>query len=363
MQIPFVDFKNMHDEIKDEIYGAFDKVYENSWFIQGEEVNKFEEEFAKYCGSKYCVGVGNGLEALSLALKTLDITIEDEVIVPSNTFIATALAASSVQAKIVLVDPDPITFNLKGEDIEKYITEKTKVIIPVHLYGQAAEMDTIMKLAKKYNLYVVEDCAQAHGATYKGQSIGTFGEFGCFSFYPGKNLGCLGDGGAIITNDEDLAKKVRTLANYGSIEKYNHIYKGTNSRLDELQAAFLRIKLRQLDKWNMDRNRIAERYKEGIHNSLIKTPQIGHDRNHVWHIYAILCEKRDDLQKYLREKGIITLSHYPIPIAKQGAYKEEKLECSEYAQYLASHELSLPMYYGMTEEQIDYVIDALNEFN
>lgn len=362
MRVPFATFDIMHSELKNEMMAKFEEVYDRGWFIQGDECVAFEKEFAEWNNSGYCVGMATGLDAIYLGLKALGIGTGDEVIVPSNTFIATALAVSYTGARVILVDPDPKTYNLGGSNIEKVITPATKAIIPVHLYGQSAEMDTIMDLARKYHLYVLEDCAQAHGATYKGKKVGTFGDISAFSFYPGKNLGALGDGGAIVTNNEDLAQKVRCLGNYGSDVKYHHIYKGTNSRLDELQAAFLRIKLRHLDHYAVERNAIAQRYIEGITNPKIILPKIGRDSTHVWHIFAVMCNERDLLQKYLHNLGIGTVIHYPVAIADQLAYAEDQLEHLPIAEYIAHCELSIPMYVGMNDSEIKYVIDALNDF-
>ena len=363
MEVPFATFNVMHAAVEKEMFVAFANVYRKGWFIQGEECAAFEKEFAAYLGTKFCVGVATGLDALILALKALEIGPGDEVIVPGNTFIATVLAISYVGATPVLVEPDEITYNLSGNHLEEAITNKTRVVLPVHLYGQTAEMDTIMDIAEKHGLYVIEDCAQAHGALYKGKPAGTFGAIGCYSFYPGKNLGALGDAGAVVTNDKMLADKVRALGNYGSDTKYHHIYKGVNSRLDEIQAAFLRIKLRHLDEYNAERNRIAEKYLAKIHNPLIALPRIGADRTHVWHIFAVMCEYRDKLHDYLAEKGIGTVSHYPIAICNQECYKDENLCHGHLTEKIAAQELSIPMYVGMKEEEIGYVIDALNEFS
>lgn len=362
MQIPFSKFDNMHLPIKEEMIEKFSQMYDKGWFIQGNEYKEFEKEFARYFDVKHCIGVGNGLDAIYLTLLALGISKGDEVIIPSNTFIATALAVSYAGATPVIVDPDAVTYNMCGKGLEDALTSKTKAIIPVHLYGQAAEMDEIMEFAKKHNLFVIEDCAQAHGALYKGTKVGTFGDAGCFSFYPGKNLGALGDGGAVISNNDELSEKIRAIANYGSKEKYNHIYMGTNSRLDEIQAGFLRIKLKHLDEYNADRNRIALRYLNGIKNDKIKLPAIGENRTHIWHIFAVMCECRDKLEKYLAEKGIGVASHYPISIADQKAYSELNLPKLPLAQQIAASELSLPLYVGMTDEEIDYVINAINEF-
>ncbi|MCI5503360.1 MAG: DegT/DnrJ/EryC1/StrS family aminotransferase, partial [Eubacterium sp.] len=304
MKIPFVTFKPMEAELDKELREAFDRVYTRSWYIEGVEDEAFEKAFAKYCESKYCVGVGNGLDALFLALKALGIKEGDEVIVPSNTYIATALAVTYVGATPVFVEPDIRTFNIDPSRIEEAITDKTKAIMPVHLYGQPCDMDPILEIAKKYGLFVVEDCAQAHGATYKGKVIGSFGDAAGFSFYPGKNLGALGDAGATVTNDEELAKKVRALGNYGSDYKYHHIYKGNNSRLDELQAAFLAAKLPHLNRMNEERRRIAQKYIDGIKNEEVILPYIPEYANPVWHIFGIRCKRRDELEKFLNDAGI-----------------------------------------------------------
>jgi dTDP-4-amino-4,6-dideoxygalactose transaminase len=310
------------------------------------------------------VGVGNGLDALMLSLKALGIRDGDEVIVPSNTYIATALAVTYVGATPVFVEPDIRTFNINPSLIEDNITEKTKAIMPVHLYGQPCDMDSIMDIAKKHNLYVVEDCAQAHGAVYKGKKVGSFGDMAGFSFYPGKNLGALGDAGAVVTNDKDLADKVRALGNYGSDYKYHHIYKGNNSRLDELQAAFLSAKLPHLNRMNGERCRIAESYLKEIKNSEIVLPYVMEDTEPVWHIFGIRCDRRDELEKFLNDRGIGTNKHYPIPIHLQKCYKDMGFVKGDFpvAEEISATELSLPMYYGMTDEQVRYVIDNINEF-
>ena len=364
MKIPFVTFLPMEKELSNELRGAFDRVFTRSWYIEGVEDEAFEKAFAEYCGTKYCVGVGNGLDALMLALKALGIGEGDEVIVPSNTYIATALAVTYVGATPVFVEPDISTFNINPELIVAAISKKTKAIMPVHLYGQACDMDPIMDVAKKYGLYVVEDCAQAHGATYKGRKVGTFGDVAGFSFYPGKNLGALGDAGAAITNNEELANKIRTLGNYGSDYKYHHIFKGNNSRLDELQAAFLAAKLPHLDRMNTERRRIAKMYTEGIENVKITTPYVLPDCVPVWHIYGIRCTERNALEKHLNNKGIGTNKHYPIPMHLQECYKDLNIPQGSLpiAEEISNTELSIPMYYGMTDDEIRYVIDAINEF-
>ena len=364
MKIPFVSFHSMEDELNDEIRAAFDRVFIHSWYIKGVEGKAFEEVFAEYCGAKYCIGVGNGLDALMLALKVLDIGEGDEVIVPSNTYIATALAVTYVGAVPVFVEPDIETFNINPVLIEEKITGKTKAIMPVHLYGQACNMEPIMRIARKHSLRVVEDCAQAHGAKYRGQRVGTFGDIAGFSFYPGKNLGALGDAGAVVTNNRELAEKVRVFGNYGSDFKYHHIYKGNNSRLDEIQAAFLSAKLPHMERMNDERRRIAKCYLDGIVNSEVMLPYVLPGTNPVWHIFGIRCKRRDDLEKFLNEKGIGTNKHYPIPMHLQECYKNLGIAkgALPIAEEISATELSLPMYYGMTEEQIQYVIECINQF-
>jgi dTDP-4-amino-4,6-dideoxygalactose transaminase len=362
MIVPFGTVDRIHAEIRDEMIRTFTSVYDGGWFIQGEECEKFEREFAAYCGTEYCVGVATGLDALYLSLRALGIGPGDEVILPGNTFVATALAVSYAGAAPVTVDPDPTTCNMCGKGLEEALTERTKAVIPVHLYGQAAQMDEIMAFAGRHGLKVVEDCAQAHGATFRGKKVGTFGDAGCFSFYPGKNLGALGDAGAVVTGSEELSKKVRSLGNYGSAEKYHHVFKGTNSRLDELQAAFLRVKLRRLDEYNAERNRIAQKYLSEIRNPKIVLPAIGPERTHIWHIFSIFCETRDDLHQYLAQAGIGTACHYPIAVADQECYQSDHLADTPVAREIAARELSLPMYGGMTEKEIRYVIDTLNRY-
>ena len=365
MQIPFVSLKQMHEEIKDGLTFAFDNVLEKNSFIMGEELEKFEKDFAAYCGTKYAVGVGNGLDALYLILRALDIGVGDEVIVPSNTYIATALAVSYTGAAPVFVEPDISTFNIDPALIEEKITDKTKAVIAVHLYGRTADMDPVIEIAKKYGLKVIEDSAQAHGALYKGKRAGSLGIASGFSFYPGKNLGALGDGGAVTTNDAEIAEKVAMLRNYGSKIKYRHEMMGNNSRLDELQAAFLNAKLPCLDKWNEFRNKIARRYLEKIKNPLITLP-LSCDNEHysVWHIFAVMTDHRSALEKYLTEKGIGTNKHYPTAMHLQGAYRSLGFKEGDFpiAERIADNELSLPMYYGMTDEETDYVIEALNSW-
>lgn len=365
MNVPFVSFLPMEHELDKEIRSAFNRVFERSWYIEGREDDSFEKAFADYCNVNYCVGTGNGLDALMLALKALDIHEGDEVIVPSNTFIATALAVTYTGAIPVFVEPDIRTFNIDPLKIEEKITEKTKAIMPVHLYGQACDMDPIMEIARKNHLYVVEDCAQAHGATYKGKRIGSFGDAAGFSFYPGKNLGALGDAGASITNSKELADKIRALGNYGSDYKYHHIYQGNNSRLDEMQAAFLAAKLPYLDKMNNERRRIAQMYLNGIHNKSVVLPYVISDAEPVWHIFALRCKHRDELEKYLNDNGVGTNKHYPTPMHLQKCYENLGIQKGELpiAEEISATELSLPMFYGISDEQVNYVIELINKFD
>ena len=363
--IPFASFENMHAEIRRELDAAYRTVMDRSYFIQGKACEQFEREFAAYCGTDYCIGVSNGLDALMLILRAMEIGEGDEVIVPSNTYIATALAVSYVGAKPVFVEPELATFNINPDLIEEKITGKTKAIIAVHLQGRPADMDSINAVARKYGLRVIEDAAQAHGARYKGKKVGSLGDAAGFSFYPGKNLGALGDGGCVTTNDRVIADKVRALGNYGSDYKYHHIYKGCNSRLDEMQAAFLSVKLKQLDKWNQERRRIAGRYLSEIHNPLIALPcRSDSSFEHIYHVFVIRCRERDSLEKYLKERGIGTLKHYPIPMHLQGAYADLNIRKGDLpiAEEISETVLSIPMYYGMSDEDISYVIEVINRY-
>lgn len=366
MKVPFATFLPMHNEIRQELDSAYNRVLDKSYFIHGDECRKFEEEFAEYCGVKYCVGVATGLDALFLILKAMNIGNGDEVIVPSNTYIATALAVSYTGAKPIFVEPEIETFNINPSRIEEKITSNTKAIIAVHLQGRTADMEAINVIAKKHNLKVIEDAAQAHGAKYKGKKAGSLCDAAGFSFYPGKNLGALGDGGCITTNNKKLADKVRALGNYGSDYKYHHIYKGVNSRLDEIQAAFLRVKLPNLDRWNEDRRATAKKYFESIKNPLIKLPLKSTDEfEHIYHVFVIRCDKRDELEKYLNVNGVGTVKHYPIPMHEQECYKDLEIKHGELpiAEEISRTVLSIPMYYGMTDEEINYVIEVINKFN
>ena len=365
MKIPFVSFEPMHNEMKSLLDNAYSRVMEKNYFIQGDECLRFEQEFAEYCGAKYCIGVANGLDALTLILRAMDIKTGDEVIVPSNTYIATALAVSSVGSTPVFVEPELNTYNIDVNRIEEKINSNTKAIIAVHLQGRTADMDQINKIADKYNLRVIEDAAQAHGAKYKGKRAGALADAAGFSFYPGKNLGALGDGGCVTTDSKELAENIRALGNYGSDYKYHHIYKGVNSRLDELQAAFLREKLKELEKWNVYRRKVAKVYLEGINNPLISLPLCSdNDYEHVYHVFVIRCEKRDELEKYLNDNGVGTVKHYPIPMHLQNAYCDLGIAQGELpiAEEISNTVLSIPMYYGIKDEEIDYVIKLINDF-
>jgi len=354
----------IHNEIKEELKNAFNDVLDSEWFIMGNFLDKFEKKFAEFCGAEYCVGVGSGLDAIQLILKAYGIKEGDEVILPSNTYIATALAVSYVGATPVLIEPDIKTLNIDPDLIEEKITSKTKAIIVVHLYGRAANMDKISDIAQRYKLKIIEDSAQSHGAYYKDKRVGNLGDAAAFSFYPGKNLGALGDGGAVVTNHKEIADKVRVLRNYGSCKKYYNECKGINSRLDELQAAFLLVKLRNLDKWTKERIRIANRYINEINNDKITLPIVEDMSSHVYHIFPILCNERDRLIPYLDEKGIEVLIHYPIPIHLQKAYKELGFIKGDFkiVEKICKMELSIPLYPGMSEEEITYVIDSINSF-
>ncbi len=362
MRIEYTDFKRMHKPMEKELLQCYLDVYNNQWFIQGEKLANFEREFAAYCGSGYCIGVGNGLDALRLILMAYDIGEGDEVIVPSNTFIATALAVSYVGAKPVFVEPDMDTLLMDPDLIEEKITGNTKAIIAVHLYGRMAEMDKINAIAHRHSLKVFEDAAQAHGASLNGRKAGSWGDAAGFSFYPGKNLGALGDAGAVVTNHQEVAEKIRALGNYGSKVKYEHEYKGVNSRLDELQAAFLSSKLKHMGEWTSERKKIAAKYYNGINNPKITLPK--YTENNVYHIFPIFTEERDRMIAYLEEKGIHTLIHYPKAIHLQGAYQELGFKKGDYplAEKICATEISIPLFPGMTEDETQYVIECINRF-
>ena len=363
MNVPFVSFEVMHGQLREKMLERFAKMYDENIFIGGNELAAFEEEFAAFCGAKYCVGCANGLDALYLTLRAWGVGEGDEVIVPSHTYIATALAASYAGAKPVFVETDKY-FTLDPDRLEEAITDKTRAIIAVQLYGQCADMDRICEIAKRHGVKVLEDAAQAHGAKYKGRRAGSLADAAGFSFYPGKNLGALGDGGCMVTNDKELADCVRALGNYGSDYKYHHIYKGNNSRLDTIQAGLMRVKLPHLDDWNARRREVAARYCAGIKNNKVMLPATAPYNEHVFHIFAIRCKTRDDLQKYLQERDIHTLIHYPTAMFNQLAYADLGVKAGAFpiAEDVAATELSLPMFYGITDEQVDYVIDAINAY-
>jgi len=365
MEIPFLDLKIPYAELKEELDAAYRRVMESGWYILGKEVEAFEKEFAAYCGAKHCIGVGNGLEALHLILRGYGIGPGDEVVVPANTYIATWLAVSYAGATPVPVEPDERTYNIDPARIEEAITKRTRAIMPVHLYGQPADMDPIKEIAQKHGLKVIEDAAQAHGARYKGCIAGSLGDAAGFSFYPTKNLGAIGDGGAVVTNDDDLADKVRVLRNYGSRVKYENEVKGFNSRLDELQAAFLRVKLHHLDEWNERRRKLANVYLDqlaGIPDLVL--PYVPEWAGPVWHQFIIRHPRRDALQAYLKESGIGTLIHYPIPPHLSGAYSDMGYKEGSFpiTERIANTVLSLPMGLHVEEDAIRSIAEAIRRF-
>ena len=339
------------------------EVLRSGWYVLGKEVENFEKEWAEYVGSKYCVGLASGLDALWISFRLLDIGEGDEVIVCGNAYIACVMGITINGATPVFVEPDKYD-NIDADKIEEVITDKTKAILAVHLYGQACNMTKIMDIASRYNLKVVEDCAQSHGNHWDNKMVGTFGTVGCFSFYPSKGCGAFGDAGCIVTDDEELARKFKIFRNYGSEKRYHNQMVGSNSRLDELQAGLLRVKLKHMDEFNRERCIIAERYLLGIKNSVIQLPKIRPGADSTWHQFVIRTEKRDELKKYLEEKGIGTLIHYPIPphLSEAYAYLGKKEGDYPITEKRAKEVLSLPMYNGMTEEEITYVIDVINSF-
>ncbi len=363
--IPFVDLKAQYQTIEEEVKAEIDKALQQSNFILGEPVAKFEEAFAKFCQTQYAVGVASGTDALYLALKVLDIGKGDEVITAANTFVATVLAISYTGAKPVLVDVNPDTYNIDLEKIEEKITPHTKAIIPVHLYGRPVDMDKLNLLAKKHNLKVVEDAAQAHGATYKERRVGSFGLIGCFSFYPGKNLGAYGDGGAVVTSDSNLYQKFRMIRNYGSPKKYYHDTIGYNSRLDTIQAAILGVKLRYLEAWNKQRLRNAKLYNQKLKNiGDLVLPKVDDNNLSVFHLYVVRTKRRDGLLKYLKANDIRCGIHYPIPIYSLGAYSCLGLKPEDFSvtEEFSKEVLSLPMYAELTAVQVDEVVSTIKKF-
>lgn len=339
------------------------EVLRSGWYILGKEVSKFEEEFSQYIGGKYCVGLASGLDALWTAVRLLGIGIGDEVIVQGNTYIASVMGITINGATPVFVEPDEY-YSIDADRIEEKITEKTKAIMVVHLYGHPAQMDKIKNICDKHNLKLIEDCAQSHGAVFEGKMTGTFGDVGCFSFYPSKNLGAFGDAGAVVVNDESLANEFRIFRNYGSEKRYYNKVIGTNSRLDEIQAGLLRVRLRHIEELTQEKIKIAERYTMGICNPLISKPKVRDRSTCVWHQYVIRCEQRDRLIEYLDEKEIGTIIHYPIPPHLAEAYQYLHHEKGEFpiTEHMADTVLSIPMYNGMTKKEQEYVIDTLNQF-
>jgi dTDP-4-amino-4,6-dideoxygalactose transaminase len=360
--IKFLDLYKINQRYRNEIDLAVNRVLDSGRYLSGKENENFCSNFADYCGVKYCIGVANGLDALNIIIKAYGFSNGDEIIVPANTYIASILAISQNDCTPILVEPNIDTYTIDPDLIEEKITSKTKAIIAVHLYGQAAEMDKIWHLAKKYNLKIIEDSAQAHGAIYDGRRTGNLGDASGFSFYPGKNLGALGDGGAITTNDKDLYEKVKAIANYGSYVKYHNIYKGVNSRLDEIQAAVLNVKLKFLDKDNRTRRKIAKFYIENIKSPHIVTPKVNNEDSHVWHVFVIRTKRRDELRKYLEDNGIQIVIHYPIPPHKQVAYKELNNLSFPITEKIHNEVLSLPISPVMTKGEVLFVIDILNKW-
>lgn len=360
IKVPFLDLLATYKELKHELDDSVEKVLNSGWYILGDEVDLFEKEFAEYCGAAHTIGVANGLDALHLSLRAMEIGPGDEVIVPSNTYIATWLAVSECGATPIPVEPDITTFNIDTSKIKNLITSRTKAIIPVHLYGQSADLDPILNIAREHDLWVLEDAAQAHGARYKGQRIGGRCDAAAWSFYPGKNLGAYGDGGAITTNNPELSERLRELRNYGSSVKYVHKSKGFNSRLDSLQAALLRVKLKRLDEWNERRRKIANQYLIEVKNPEIVKPYVPEYADPVWHLFVIKTKARDKLHEMLGSKGVSTLIHYPIPPHLQEAYK---LDVSlPIAEQLSKSVLSIPIGPHMLQKQVDKVIETINRY-
>lgn len=362
MKVPFNVLNRTYFMNQEEYEKKALDVLRNGWYVLGNEVKEFEKEFSSYIGTKYSIGLDNGLNALVIAFRELGIGEGDEVLVQANTYIASVMGITMNGATPIFIEPDEF-FNIDAEKIEDAITEKTKAICVVHLYGQASNMDKIMEIAKKHNLYVVEDCAQSHGADFNGKRTGTFG-IGCFSFYPSKNLGCFGDGGAITTNDEKLDRDFRVLRNYGSEKRYYNEVVGYNSRLDELQAGLLRVKLSHLDELTKEREKIANRYLKEIKNTKLVLPKIREGATSVWHLFVIKSDERDRLQKYLEENGVGTVIHYPIPPHLSKAYEYLGYKKGDFpiTERYAETVLSLPLYNGMTEEEQSYVIEVINRY-
>jgi len=364
--IPFLDLKAINTQYRDELVAAATKVIDSGWYIQGTEVKAFEEEFAAYCGSKHCIGVANGLDALTLTLRAWKemgkLKEGDEVIVPANTYIASILAITENRLKPVLVEPDEATFNLCPKKTAAAITPNTKAIVAVHLYGQISPMPELMQLADKHGLLVLEDAAQAHGARIEGRKAGSWGHAAGFSFYPGKNLGALGDAGAVITDDEELAKTIRALGNYGSLKKYENLYQGVNSRLDEMQASMLRVKLRHLDDEIESRRHVAEYYLAHIDNPKIQLPAVGDHESHVWHLFVVRSAMRDELQQNLAKQGVQTMIHYPVPPHQQKAYQGWQSHNHRLTESIHKTVLSLPMGPTLSPQGCNKVTTACNDW-
>jgi dTDP-4-amino-4,6-dideoxygalactose transaminase len=366
--IKFLDLKKVNERFRGELDAAVQRVLDSGWYLLGKEVEKFEADFAAYCGVKHCIGVANGLDALNLIIKAYGFGPGDEIVVPANTFIASILAISENGCTPVLVEPKWSTRLMDEDLIEQAITPRTKAIMVVHLYGRAMNMTKVWEIAKKHNLKIIEDSAQAHGAKFEGRRCGNLGDASGFSFYPGKNLGCLGDGGAVTTNDDDLAAKIRAIRNYGSDYKYHHIYKGTNSRLDEIQAAWLGVKLPHLDEDNAIRARIAARYCAEIKNPLVELPDNPNNRieignlSHVWHVFAVTCKERDRLDKWLTDNGIQTNIHYPIPPHMQSAYVEWNNRKYPITETIHNEIISLPMSPVLSDGEVSRIVSLMNEY-
>ncbi len=360
--IKFLDLQKINEQYRTEIDKRIEDVLNSGWYLLGKQNEQFCNNFAKYCGTKYALGVANGLDALNLIIKAYGFGVGDEIIVPANTYIASILAISDNGCTPIFVEPDIYTYNINPDLIEEKITNNTKAIMVVHLYGQAVNMAKVLEIAKKYNLKVIEDSAQAHGAYYNNKRVGNLGDASAFSFYPGKNLGCMGDGGAITTNDEQLYNKVKALANYGSNVKYNHIYKGVNSRLDELQAGILDVKLVGLDNDNNKRREVAKYYVENITNPLVILPKNNDELSHVFHVFVVRVKNRDNFQKYLEDNGIQTIIHYPIPPHKQPAYSEYNSYKLPITEQIHDEIISLPISPVMTLDEVKKVVEVVNEW-
>lgn len=360
--IKFLDLYKINERLRKEINDKIAQVLDSGWYLLGKETENFEQNFAKYCGVKHCIGVANGLESLNLIIKGYGFAQGDEIIVPANTYIASILSISENGCTPILVEPDINTYNINPDLIEKKITSKTKAIMVVHLYGQAVQMDKIWTLAKKYNLKIIEDSAQAHGAKYQNQRVGSLGDASGFSFYPGKNLGCVGDGGCVTTNDDELAQKIKALRNYGSHKKYHNVFIGMNSRLDEIQAGILDIKLKFLDEYNQKRKEIAKYYRKNIKNSSIILPNVYTEDAHVWHLFVVRTKQRDNFQKYLLDNEIQTIIHYPIPPHKQECYKLWNNLSYPITEEIHKSVLSLPISPVMSDDEVKKVVEVINEY-